>query len=131
MPSAVPSLTYPVGGCSDAISLYTSLLPNCELVETIEAPDGGVLVAKVMIGDLLVYMADGNHGGVVHDWEFTPGVSLLVEVGDEESVVRIHDAFIDDGGSTLMEPAEVPPFGKLAFLADRFGVHWQLVARGI
>ena len=131
MPSAVPSLTYPVGGCSDAISLYTSLLPNCELVEKIEAPEGGVLVAKIKIGDLLVYLADGNHGGMVHEWDFTPGVSLLVEVGDEDAVVRIHDAFIEDGGSTLMEPAEVPPFGNLTFLADRFGVHWQFVARGI
>ena len=131
MPSAVPSLTYPEGGCSDAISLYTSLLPNCELVEKIETPEGGVLVAKIKIGDLLVYMADGNHGGTVHDWEFTPGVSLLVEVGDDDAVVRIHDAFIEDGGSTLMEPAEVPPFGKLAFFADRFGVNWQLVDRGI
>lgn len=131
MPSAVPSLTFPAGGCSDAIELYTSLLPNCELLEKVEAPDGGVLVAKLQIGDLLVYLADGNHGGTTHEWGFTPGISLLVEVGDDEAVVRIHDAFIEDGGAKMMEPADVPPFGKLAFLADRFGVCWQLVAQGI
>lgn len=133
MPSAVPSLTYPNGGCSDAISLYLSLLPNAELVEKVEAPDGsGIVMAKLTIGELLVYMMDGNVGGNVHDWEFTPGVSLLVEVGDDDSVVRIHDAFINDGGSTLMEPSDmIPAFGKHTFLADRFGMHWQLVAHGI
>ena len=110
MPTAVPSLTYPVGGCSDAIELYTSLLPNCELLEKIEAPEGGVLVAKLMIGDLLVYMADGNRGGMEHDWDFTPGVSLLVEVGDDASVVRLHDAFIEDGDLHQQTgPFERPP----------------------
>lgn len=33
-----------------------------------------------------------------------------------------------DGGTTRMEPSEIPPFGKLAFLADRFGMNWQSVA---
>lgn len=131
MPASAPAVTFPVGGCSEAMELYQSLLPNFEVVEKMEAPDGGILMAKVMIGDVLVYMADGNHGGVEHDWEFTPGVSLLVEVGDEESVERIHDAFIADGGMTRMAPSEIPPFGKLCFLADRFGMNWQLVARGI
>lgn len=131
MPSAVPALTFPEGGCAEAIDLYKSLLPNVEVVEKMDSPEGLIFVAKVKIGDVLVYMADGNHGGTKHDWNFTPGVSLLVEVGSEEEVVRIHDAFVADGGSTRMEPSEIPPFGKLAFLADRFGMNWQLVARGI
>lgn len=128
MTTAIPAVTFPNGGCNEAINLYKALLPNFDVVDKMETPENLVLVAKVKIGDTLVYMADGNHGGTEHDWDFTPGVSLLVEVGSEEEVVRIHDAFIADGGSTRMEPAEIPPFGKLAFLADRFGMNWQLAA---
>ena len=56
---------------------------------------------------------------------FTPAISLFVECEDE---AELDTAFarLSDGGAALMPPGDYGFSRKFAWLADRFGVSWQL-----
>lgn len=61
----------------------------------------------------------------VHDFTFTPSQSFFVECGSEEELRALSDALSREGG--VMMPADNYGFSRLyAWIADRFGVPWQL-----
>ncbi|MBA3926651.1 VOC family protein [Listeria sp. FSL L7-1582] len=55
-------------------------------------------------------------------WSF----SILVQCKDEPEFDRLFAAF-SEGGSVMMGPIELPPFKKVTWVTDKFGVTWQLV----
>lgn len=62
---------------------------------------------------------------VKHQFTFTPAVSLLVECESEAEVERLFGA-LSAGGKVLM-PLDIYPFSKkFGWLADKYGVSWQL-----
>jgi predicted 3-demethylubiquinone-9 3-methyltransferase (glyoxalase superfamily) len=61
----------------------------------------------------------------VHDFTFTPSSSIFVEC-DDEAQLRELAAKLGDGGGVLMG-IDNYGFSKLfTWIADRFGVSWQL-----
>ena len=61
----------------------------------------------------------------VHAFDFTPSTSLFVTC---ESVAQIDRLFaaLADGGAVMM-PLDAYPFSRrFGWVADRFGVSWQL-----
>jgi predicted 3-demethylubiquinone-9 3-methyltransferase (glyoxalase superfamily) len=63
--------------------------------------------------------------GREHRFTFTPAMSLFVDCDSER---QLDEAFaeLSDGGTILM-PLQAYPFSaKFAWLADRYGVSWQL-----
>jgi predicted 3-demethylubiquinone-9 3-methyltransferase (glyoxalase superfamily) len=62
-------------------------------------------------------------------FRFTPAVSFLVSCADAAELDRLHSA-LRPGGKDLMELGEYPFSPRYAWIEDRFGLSWQLVAPG-
>lgn len=61
----------------------------------------------------------------VHDFSFTPSISLFVECVDAEELRRLYDALSEEGKSFM--PLGSYGFSRqFAWVSDRFGVSWQL-----
>ncbi|KGL37437.1 hypothetical protein BMT55_08985 [Listeria newyorkensis] len=57
---------------------------------------------------------------------FSWATTILVQCEEESEFDRLFAAF-SDGGSVMMGPIELPPFKKVTWVTDKFGVTWQLV----
>lgn len=125
MTTCQPMLTFPHGGCADALSLYADVLPDFALVHEQRNDTGAVVTAVFRVGDATVMASDGNHDGTSHDWDFSPGVSLVLTVDDAAAVDAVHDGLVAAGGSTLMAPGDYGFSERFAWVADPWGVNWQ------
>lgn len=125
MTTCQPMLTFPRGGCAEALALYADVLPGFELLHAQRTDAGGVVTAVFRVGDATVMAADGDHDGTSHDWDFSPAVSLVLSVDDAPAVDALHDGFVSAGGSTLMPPGDYGFSERFAWVADPWGVSWQ------
>ena len=62
---------------------------------------------------------------VKHEFSFTPAISLFVDCASEEELDRIFDR-LAEGGQILMPLDRYPFSRKFGWLADKYGVSWQL-----
>lgn len=62
---------------------------------------------------------------VKHDFTFTPSMSLYVTCDTEDEIDWIFGELSQDG-SILMPLAAYPFSGKFSWVADKYGVSWQL-----
>lgn len=60
-----------------------------------------------------------------HPFTFTPAVSISITCDDEAELDRLFAELVEDG-QVLMPPADYGFSRKFAWVADRFGVSWQL-----
>ena len=110
-----------------ALVLYREAFPDFELLLLTEHPAdspqaGQILSCHVRIGGLEIMLFDS---APVHDFTFTPSTSFMVEVDDEAQLRSLADK-LGNGGKVLM-PIDNYGFSTLfTWLADRFGVSWQL-----
>ena len=116
------------GKAEDAMDFYVSLFPDSR-VERVErygpegpGAEGSVAQAVLTVNGQRLRCFDSP---VSHAFTFTPSISLFVECSDEAEIDRMFAA-LSDGGMVMMELAEYPFAAKFAWLADRFGVSWQL-----
>jgi predicted 3-demethylubiquinone-9 3-methyltransferase (glyoxalase superfamily) len=118
------------GKAQEAIDFYLSLFKKSEVVR-ITRYDSGEMSGKIQFGvikingiDLIFLDSSINHG-----FSFTPSMSLFVNCESEEEVDNLF-LKISLEGSVLM-PLDTYPFAKkYAWLADKFGVTWQLSFNG-
>ncbi len=66
---------------------------------------------------------------VQHAFTFTPAVSIYVNC-DTEAEIDNAFARLSEGGQVMMPLAAYPFATKFAWVADRFGVSWQLALGG-
>ncbi|WP_044559064.1 VOC family protein [Azospirillum sp. B4] len=111
-----------------ALALYASAFPDVEVLEMTrydaEGPGaaGSVQKARFRIGAQEVLCIDSP---ITHAFTFTPSASLFVEFTDTAALDHAY-ATLAEGGGVLM-PLDAYPFSpRYAWLADRFGVSWQL-----
>jgi len=116
------------GQAEEAMELYTSLFPNSEIVAITrygpgeEGPEGTVQHATFTLNGQ-PFMAIDSY--VQHGFTFTPSMSLYVTCETDAEVDRLYQ-ILSEGGQVMM-PLDAYPFSaKFAWLADRFGVSWQL-----
>ena len=62
---------------------------------------------------------------VKHDFTFTPSLSLYVACATEEEIDRLFEQ-LSQGGAVAMPLAAYPFSDKFAWVADKYGVSWQL-----
>jgi predicted 3-demethylubiquinone-9 3-methyltransferase (glyoxalase superfamily) len=62
---------------------------------------------------------------VKHNFTFTPSLSLFVTCDTEEEIDRLSEK-LSEGGSVLMPLAAYPFSKKFCWVADQFGLSWQL-----
>ena len=117
------------GRCEEAINTYVSLFKDA-VIERIqrygqEAPGGAA--GKVMVAAFSLkgqtFMAIDSP--IKHDFGFTPAISLFVDCTDEAEIDHLFAA-LSEGGKIMMPLDRYPFSRKFAWIADKFGVSWQL-----
>ena len=98
-----------------AIDVYTGLFPGSGpgLVVPHPGEAGGILFAEFTLAGQWFSAMDG---GTVHDFTFTPGLSLEIDCADQQEIDKLWGAL-----------SAVPEAEQCGWLVDRFGVSWQIV----
>lgn len=116
-----PFLMFQNGEAEEAMTFYTGLFADGEVVSLDRKPEGGVQLAVFSIAGQQVRCIDSPP---VHEFGFTPSVSLFVRCGYREELDKLWAGLVE-GGSALM-PLDDYGFGPFGWTNDRFGVSWQL-----
>jgi predicted 3-demethylubiquinone-9 3-methyltransferase (glyoxalase superfamily) len=120
------------GKAEEAMNFYVSLFPTAK-VESVTrfGPNEAGAEGSIMQA---VFSLDGKQRFICfdspakHAFTFTPATSIFVEydtVGEVEALAPK----LSEGGNVLM-PLDSYPFSpKFIWVADRYGVSWQICAR--
>jgi predicted 3-demethylubiquinone-9 3-methyltransferase (glyoxalase superfamily) len=116
------------GKAEEAIRAYCAIFEDGRIV-TIDrygaddmGPEGTVRVATFELGGHPVMAIDS---AAPHAFSFTPAISLWVECSSSDELERV-SAALGDGGSMLMPPGDYGFSERFCWVADRYGVTWQL-----
>ena len=109
-----------VGQAEEALQFYVSLFPGSEVESMERFENGTVRTAVFVLAGQRVMCFDSP---VKHDFTFTASFSFWVNCEDEADFDRLYGAL---GAQVFMEPANYGFSRKFAWVADRFGVAWQL-----
>ena len=110
MTKVTPFLWYN-GNLNDAITLYTSVFPNSQVVSTSPGPNG-LMSATIEIEGQRLILFNGGPGP-----ELSPAVSLFVSCETQEEIDRLWTQLTAGGG---ME-------SQCGWLVDPFGLSWQII----
>ena len=118
------------GDAEEAITFYTSLFEDSEIVRITKAgPDGpGGPRAEGTVQHALFtlkgqpYMAIDSFG---HNFTFTPSISFFVQCDSQEELETLFNK-LSEGGQVMMPLDNYGFSTRFAWVSDRFGVSWQL-----
>jgi predicted 3-demethylubiquinone-9 3-methyltransferase (glyoxalase superfamily) len=116
------------GQAEAAMNLYTSLFKQSEILKLTRyganeaGAEGTVQHATFTLNGQEFMCIDSS---AQHEFTFTPSMSLYVRCTTEEEIDRVF-ATLAQGGQILMPLDRYPFSQKFGWLADRFGVSWQL-----
>lgn len=126
-----PFLTF-TGRAEEAMQLYVSLFDPAEVIRIqrygADAGDreGSVMLASFTLAGQQFRCSDSPP---VHDWGFTPAISLFVRCDSQAEIERLYRR-LSEGGQVFMELGAYPFAAQFAWVGDRFGVTWQLMFEG-
>jgi predicted 3-demethylubiquinone-9 3-methyltransferase (glyoxalase superfamily) len=109
-----PMLWYD-GQAEEAARFYVSVFPDSAIGAISKQPDGSTLVVEFTLSG---HRFTALNGGP--QYTFTPAVSFVIDCQTQEEVDHYWDA-LREGGA--------PEAQQCGWLADRFGVSWQVVPR--
>jgi predicted 3-demethylubiquinone-9 3-methyltransferase (glyoxalase superfamily) len=116
------------GRAEEAMNFYTSLFDGSQILDITRygpgeaGAEGSVVHATFLINGQEFMCIDSS---IEHDFTFTPAISLYVNCETETEIDRLFKK-LSQAGQVLM-PLDHYPFSvKFAWVADRFGVSWQL-----
>ena len=116
------------GKAEEAMNYYVSVFDQAEIVSIHRyganeaGAEGTVAHATFSLGGQVFMCMDSN---VKHDFTFTPSISLYVACATEEEIDRLFEQ-LSQGGAVAMPKASYPFSDKFAWVADKYGVSWQL-----
>lgn len=105
----------------EAASFYVSLFPNSRITHRAHYPEDNPFPGQAGTLMLVEYELDGQAFAALNGgphYRLSPAMSLLVNCDSQAELDRLFER--------LTEGGEVQPCG---WLADRFGLSWQLVPR--
>ncbi len=123
--SLTPFLMFQGGTARAAVELYTTVIPDAHVVSLVEQPESseGLLTrSRISIQGTEIDVLDSP---IPHGFDFTPSLSLFLDVDGTDEFDRVFAA-LSDGGVVLMEPGAYDFSERYAWFNDRFGVSWQL-----
>ncbi|QGZ37077.1 VOC family protein [Stappia indica] len=115
------------GNARAALETYEAVFPDftidmLELNGDDTAAPGTVRMAKASFAGQSLIVIDSP---IPHDFDFTPSMSLFVEMGGAETLDAAF-ARLSEGGKVLMPPDNYGFSPRFGWLTDRFGLSWQL-----
>jgi predicted 3-demethylubiquinone-9 3-methyltransferase (glyoxalase superfamily) len=123
-----PFLMFQGGHAEQAMTLYVSLFDDGEILDVMrwqkgeQGAEGSIKLARFRAAGQCVLTSDSP---VKHAFDLTPSWSFFVDCASGEEQERLF-AELSEGGKMLM-PLDDYGFSKrFAWIADRFGVSWQL-----
>jgi len=120
------------GRAEEAMKFYTSLFKNSEITKISryganeDGVEGTVEHATFTLNGQEFMCIDSY---VQHDFTFTPAISIFIRCETEEEIGRAFAA-LSQGGQILMPLDRYPFSPKFGWVADKFGVSWQLDSGG-
>ncbi len=111
-----------------AMTFYISLFEDSKILSIQrygpEGPgvEGSVLHARFSLNGQEFMCIDSNGP---HDFTFTPSISLFITCESEAEIDRLYGQ-LSEGGGILMPLSNYGFSRKFGWIADRFGVSWQL-----
>lgn len=135
MPQKVTTFLMFEGKAEQAMNFYVSLFKNANVTGVVRygpgeaGAEGSVMHATFTLDGQTFMCIDSP---VQHGFTFTPAMSLFVTCDSEREIDELF-AKLSDGGQVMMALDKYPFSERFAWLADRFGVSWQLTlqaARG-
>lgn len=126
-PTITPFLMFS-GRAEEAMDFYMSLFEASRVLSVLRygpdgpGPEGSVLHATFSLNGQQIMCIDS---AIVHDFTFTPAISLYVTCRSKAEVDRLYER-LSEGGQVLMPLDEYPFSERFGWVADRFGVSWQL-----
>ena len=128
MTTARPFLMFQGGVAQSALDLYFATFPDSRMVRVEHygpGEPGAVGTIKVAIFTICGREFMCSDSPVAHQFSFTPSSSTFVDFDSVEALERAFQA-LSEGGQVMM-PLNNYGFSKrFGWLADRFGVSWQL-----
>ena len=128
MTQAYPFLMFQGGKGEEALTFYAATVPDSRIDEIERfgpgdpGPEGTIKRARATIAGLSVLAHDSF---ITHAFDFTPSFSFVVECVDEAEIERLAAALVE-GGQWLMPLDNYGWSRRFGWLADRFGVSWQV-----
>ena len=116
------------GRAEEAVNLYCSIFPDSRVLDIARygpdegQPEGSVRTAAFQLGGYRLTAIDSH---APHAFTFTPAVSLWVECSSADELDRVAAALAEDG-MFLMPVGNYGFSTRFGWVADRFGVTWQL-----
>lgn len=116
-PMLVPQLLFTgaAAQAQQAMDLYQGLFPDSAPGVVAPKGDDGIMFAEFTLAGQWFSAMDG---GTIHDFTFSPGLSLEVDCADQDEIDKLWDAL-----------STVPEAEQCGWLLDPFGVSWQIVPR--
>lgn len=116
------------GAAEAAMKLYVSLFPGSEILE-VQRHGPGEAGAEGTVRRAVFTLAGRRFACIdsppVHDFTFTPSMSIFVECESDEELGRVFGR-LAEGGQVLMPLDDYGFSSRFGWLTDRFGVSWQL-----
>ncbi len=116
------------GKAEEAMELYMSLFKQSKILEIVRygvdetGTEGTVKHATFTVNGQEFIAIDSN---VKHAFTFTPAISLYVHCDSEDEINTLATK-LSEGGHVHMALDKYPFSEKFCWVADRFGVSWQL-----
>jgi len=116
------------GKAEEAMNYYVSVFDQAEIVSIQRyganeaGAEGTVVHATFSLNGQVFMCMDSN---VKQDFTFTPAISLYVACATEDEIDRFFEK-LSQGGAVFMPLTAYPFSDKFAWVADKYGVSWQL-----
>jgi predicted 3-demethylubiquinone-9 3-methyltransferase (glyoxalase superfamily) len=116
------------GKAEEAITFYISIFENSRLVSMHRygpgeaGAEGSVMKATLSLAGQTLVCIDSP---AKHDFTFTPSISLFVDCTEARELEELFGK-LSEGGKVLMPLNNYGFSRKFGWVADRFGVSWQI-----
>jgi predicted 3-demethylubiquinone-9 3-methyltransferase (glyoxalase superfamily) len=116
------------GKAEEAIHWYCSIFDDSRVTAidrygpADNEPEGTVRTAMFEVGGHAIRAIDS---AAPHAFTFTPAISLWIECSSLDELERVSTA-LGAGGTMLMPPDNYGFSARFCWVADRYGVTWQL-----
>lgn len=121
-------LTFQENNAEQAMNFYVGLFDNSKIIDIQRfekggpAKEGTLMMARFELNGKEFICSDSY---VKHSWTFTPAVSNFVECKNEHELETLF-AKLSEGGMVMMPLNNYGFSKKFGWVADQFGISWQL-----